>query len=188
MSETINLSNHFLIAMPSSADDPFFGASVVYLCEHNEEGAMGVVINKPTPIGLDVIFYADGKNVPERYQNQSILMGGPVQPNHGFVVHTPIGNWQNSLVVSDEVALTTSHDILENLTSEDCEVAQLQLTVGYASWQKGQLEKELAENAWLTVPASLDILFEIAPEKRYHAALAKLGIKPETLMNKGGYA
>lgn len=188
MDTTIDLSNHFLIAMPSDENDLFFSNSVVFLCEHNEDGALGVVINKPMPVGLDVIFYADGKEVPEQYKNHAILVGGPVQPNHGFIVHTPVGNWQNSLVVSDDIAMTTSHDILENLTSEHSEVKYLQLTIGYAQWSKGQLEKELAENKWLTTPASQDILFEIQPEKRYHAALAKLGIKPENLINKGAYA
>lgn len=188
MKTLTDLSNHFLIAMPDVNNDSFFKGSVVYLCEHDEKGALGLVINKPTPFGLDLIFETEGKTVPERYQNHSILMGGPLQLNHGFIVHTPIGNWQNSLVVSDDIAMTTSHDIIDHITNQNDEVSQLQLIVGYAGWSKGQLEKELSENAWLVAPACNDILFEVAPEKRYAAALATLGIRPESLISKGGHA
>lgn len=185
--EQINLSNHFLIAMPS-LDDPFFSESVVYLCEHNEDGAMGVIINKPTPISMDIIFFADGRTMPERFQNQYVMMGGPVQIDRGFVVHTPIGNWQSSLTIDDHTALTTSRDILEQLSQDDSIIQNVLLSIGYSSWSAGQLEKELSENTWLTVPADHDILFKTAPEDCYHAALAKLGIRPETLMSKAAYA
>lgn len=173
--------------MPS-LDDPFFSESVVYLCEHNEDSAMGVIINKPTPIGMDIIFFADAKTVPERFRDQFVMMGGPVQTDRGFVIHTPIGNWQSSLIIDDTTAITTSRDILEHLGDENDAVKDVLLTIGYSSWSSGQLEKELSENSWLTVPADHQILFQTPPEERYNAALSKLGIRPETLMSNGGYA
>lgn len=183
----MNLSNHFLIAMPS-LDDPFFSESVVYLCEHSDDGAMGVIINKPTPIGLDIVFFSDAKAVPERFRDRFVMMGGPMQTDRGFVLHTPVGDWQSSLIVDDATAITTSRDILEHLDDDDQTIKEVLLSIGYASWQGGQLEKELSENAWLTVAADHHILFDLPPEVRYQAALSKLGIRPETLMNKGGYA
>lgn len=183
----MNLSHHFLIAMPH-LDDPFFGDSVVYICEHNDEGAMGVIINKPTPIGMDIIFFADAKKVPERFRDRFVMMGGPMQTDRGFVVHTPIGDWQSSLIINDDTAITTSRDILEHLGDEHDAVQEVLLSIGYSSWSNGQLEKELSENAWLTVPADHHILFHLPPEARHHAALAKLGIRPELLMAKGGNA
>ena len=182
----MNLADHFLIAMPS-LDDPFFGGSVVYVCQHSEEGAMGVVINKPSPVLMDLIFEAAASPTPERFKGLWVMMGGPVQVDRGFVVHTPLGSWQNSLAVNDEVALTTSRDIIEQLSLEN-KVEQAVVAIGYASWSAGQLEKELAENSWLTVPADQHILFHLPYEQRYQAALAKLGVEEVYLMKGAGHA
>lgn len=105
----MNLTDHFLIAMPDM-DDPFFENSVIYVCEHNEEGALGIIINKPSPITMDMIFAATDRNIPLRMQHEHVMMGGPVQIDRGYVVHTPVGNWQNSMIVSDDIALTSSRD------------------------------------------------------------------------------
>lgn len=183
----MNLSNYFLVAMPS-IEDPFFSESVIYVCEHNHGGAMGVIINKPTPISMDIVFQADDKTTPSRFQDCFVMVGGPVNTDRGFVIHTPIGNWQSSLVVNDEVALTASRDILEDISKEDSAIKDLLLTIGYASWSAGQLEQELAENSWLTVEADHDILFKQPAKYRYHAALAKLGVRPETLMGVAAHA
>ena len=108
------LNDHFLIAMPDM-DDPFFENSVIYVCEHNEEGALGIIINKPSPITMDMIFAATDRNIPLRMQHEHVMMGGPVQIDRGYVVHTPVGNWQNSMIVSDDIALTSSRDVIEKL-------------------------------------------------------------------------
>ncbi|MDO5357678.1 MAG: YqgE/AlgH family protein [Conchiformibius sp.] len=183
----MNLTNHFLIAMPDLGDGLFSG-SVVYVCEHNDDGAMGVIINKPSPIPMDVVFAGNGKSVPERFLNEFVLMGGPVQPERGFVVHTPVGAWMSSLAVGGgDNAVTTSRDIIDNLADTE-KVEKVLLTIGYASWSKGQLEKELADNAWLTVAADNHILFDVPAEQRYQAAFAKLGVERVSLMNGVGHA
>lgn len=184
----MNLSNHFLIAAPTLDEGPFAG-SVVYVCEHNQEGAMGVIINKPSPIPMQAVFAGNGGDTPERFAEDFVLFGGPVHPERGFVVHTPAGEWQSTLKVNgaDDNGVTTSRDIVENLGDEE-KVAKAFLTIGYASWEKGQLERELAENSWLTVAADNAILFDLPAGKRYRAALAKLGIEQVNLMNGAGHA
>lgn len=177
----MDLSNHFLIAMPSQAEG-FFAGSVVYLCEQNDEGAMGIVINKPSPIPMDVIFSGNGSRVPMRFLNDFVMIGGPVQPERGFVLNTPIGNWSSSLTVSNSTnAITTSRDIIENLDNIE-KVEHAILTIGYSSWSQGQLEREITDNDWLIVEADNHILFEVPVAQRYQAALAKLGINPLNLM------
>lgn len=180
------LTNHFLIATPA-LEDPFFAGSVVYICRHDDDGAMGVIINKASPIPMEAVFSAAEKDVPDRFQNQPILMGGPVQIDRGFVVHTPRGAWQSSFPVGGDTALTTSRDIIERLAQNDA-VEKAILTIGCSSWSAGQLEQELAQNSWLTVPADDAILFDIPLRKRHRAALSKLGIEPAALMQGAGHA
>lgn len=186
MKSSMNLTDHFLIAAPSM-NDMFFENSVVYLCEHNEDGALGVIINKPSPVTMDLVFEAAGHHTPERFKGEWVMMGGPVQIDRGFVVHMPIGSWQSSLAVNDHVAMTTSRDIIEKLSQPDL-VQKAVITIGYASWSKGQLEQELMDNSWLTVPADERILFDLPHEERYEAAMAKLGVSPQTLMGGAGHA
>lgn len=182
----MNLANHFLIAMPNM-DDPFFQDSVIYICEHNEEGALGIIINKPSPITMDMIFALSDRNIPLRMQHESVMMGGPVQVDRGYVVHTPLGHWQSTLAVTDSIALTASRDIIENL-SEEGAVDKALVSIGYSSWYKGQLERELADNIWLTVPADEHILFDVPYEHRYAAVFEKLGIDPSMLTLGVGHA
>lgn len=173
MSEApLSLVNHLLIAMPQM-EDTFFHGSVVYLCEHTENGAVGLVINKISPLPMSVLFERADLPVPPRYQERGILLGGPVQADRGFILHTPVGDWENSLVVSDTIALTTSRDIVEGMLRD--EVGHALAAVGYASWSAGQLEQELATNAWLTVPAREDVIFEQPITHRYEAAMELLG-------------
>lgn len=179
-----SLANHFLIAMPA-VQDPFFGGSVVYLCEHSPEGAMGVVINKPSPIRMDQIFDSIKQPTPLKFHSEAVLMGGPVQIDRGFLVHTPVGSWQSSLLVSDDIAVTTSRDILQGLADET-QVAKSIATIGYASWGKGQLEEEIANNDWLTVSADNSVLFDLPLEERYQAALNLLGLRAPQLLVMGG--
>ncbi|WP_416192454.1 YqgE/AlgH family protein [Neisseria sp. CCUG12390] len=182
----MNLANYFLVAMPNM-DDPFFHDSVIYVCEHGEEGALGIIINKPSPITMDMIFAASDRNIPLRMQHESVMMGGPVQVDRGYVVHTPLGSWQSTLAVTDRVALTSSRDIIENL-SEPGAVEKALVSIGYSNWGKGQLERELADNVWLTVPADEHILFDVPYEHRYAAVFDKLGIRPDRLVVGAGHA
>lgn len=182
----MNLVNHFLMAMPD-IDDFFFKDSVIYICEHNEDGALGVVINKPSPVGMDLIFTASNRHVPLRFLDENVMMGGPVQMDRGYVVHRPIGNWQQSLLVADEIALTSSRDIIENLSKPEV-IEKALVSIGYSSWKKGQLEREVADNIWLTVPADEHILFDVPYEERYQAAFAKLGVESIALIRGAGHA
>lgn len=184
--QPFSLANQFLIAMPGM-DDPFYSGSVVYVCEHNADGAMGIVINKPSPVTMDLLFDAAKTPTPSRFHGEWIMMGGPVQVDRGFLVHTPVGSWDSSLLVTNDIAMTTSRDIITGLT-QDHEVDKAMATIGYSSWGAGQLEKELAENAWLTAPANAHILFDIPYKERYQAAMHSLKIDRIQLSDQAGHA
>ena len=182
----MNLANHFLLAMPN-LEDSLFAGSLIYLCEHSENGAMGIIVNKPSPVPMNVVFAAIGKDTPARFNNQYVMMGGPMQTERGFVLHTPIGNWDSSLSITDRIALTTSRDIIDGL-QQDNEIQGVVLTIGYSSWGAGQLEQEIVQNSWLTVLADAHILFDLPPEERYPAAFNKLGIRRENFAGAMGHA
>ena len=189
-SSTLNLANHFLIAMPAM-QDPIFGGTVVYVCEHNENGVLGVVINKPTDMTMDVLFeridlkLAAGSDAP--IVNEPIMFGGPVQDDRGFVLHTPGARYSSSLTVTDEVACTTSSDVLEAVAKGEGPERML-VSIGYSGWSPGQLEEEIGRNGWLTVGASADILFDFPIAERYVAAIKLLGIDPLMLASEAGHA
>ena len=189
-SSTLNLANHFLIAMPAM-QDPIFGGTVVYVCEHNENGVLGVVINKPTDMTMEVLFdridlkLAAGSDTP--IINEPIMFGGPVQDDRGFVLHTPGARYSSSLTVTDEIAFTTSIDVLEAVAKGDGP-ERLLVSIGYSGWSPGQLEDEIGRNGWLTVGASADILFDFPIEQRYVAAIKLLGIDPLMLASEAGHA
>jgi len=186
----LNLANHFLIAMPSM-NDPIFGGTVVYICEHNEKGVLGVVINKPTDMTMDVLFdridlkVADG--LRPSVVNEPIMFGGPVQDDRGFVLHSPGGRYSSSLSVTDDVAFTTSIDVLEAVANGSGPRRML-VSIGYAGWSPGQLEEEIARNGWLTVGADAHVLFDLPIEERYNAAIKLLGIDPLMLASEAGHA
>lgn len=189
--EELNLTNHFLIAMPTMLD-PVFGGSVIYICEHNAKGAMGLVINKPTDMNLAGLFdRIDLKLeiIPNSHPlgKAPVMFGGPVQDDRGFVLHTPAGKYSSSLKVTDQIAFTTSRDILEAVAAGDAP-EQLLVTIGYAGWSAGQLEQEILANGWLTVPADLHVLFEVPLEERFDAAMRLLGIDPYLLSADAGHA
>lgn len=180
----LDLTDHFLIAMPD-LEDSLFAGSLIYVCEHTPDGAMGLIVNKPSPIGMEMVFAGAGiKHIPAHLMNEFVMMGGPVQPDRGFVLHTPVGNWQSSLIVNHHNAVTTSRDVIESFAKIEHAI----LTIGYSSWYKGQLERELAENSWLTVPADQDILFHTPVAIRHQAALNKLGINHINFANGVGHA
>ena len=208
------LSHHFLIAMPG-LEDPTFAKSVVYLCEHSERGAMGLIINKPGELSLKHLF--DKVELPlhrEDLLQSNVLHGGPVQTERGFVLHEPMleadsedsenskqpseasteepaskGNsiYASTLSVPGGLAMTTSKDVLEAM-SNGSGPKRVLVTLGYASWGEGQLESEIGENSWLTVEADPAVIFDTPIEKRYEKALALLGLQPWMLSTVAGHA
>jgi putative transcriptional regulator len=181
-----NFTHHFLIAMPQLAD-PNFSGTLTYLCEHNEHGAIGLVINRPSSTTVSALL--SNIEIPITHLSQGeqiILNGGPVQRNRGFVLHAPKGAWTSTLEVAEEIAMTTSKDILEAVARGDGP-SELVITMGYAGWSAGQLEEEIAQNAWLTVRANPEVIFRTPIEKRFEAALALLGIKPHQLSAVAGH-
>jgi len=184
---TANFTHHFLIAMPAMAD-PHFSHALTYVCEHNEDGALGIVVNKPTDMTLSALF--EQINVPladAGLRRTPVHFGGPVQVDRGFVLHRPLGNWQSTLAVSDDIGLTTSKDILEAVARGEGPQSIL-VTLGYAGWSAGQLERELAANAWLTVAADPEVVFDTPVERRLPAAVRLLGIDPSQLSEDAGHA
>jgi len=179
-----SLRNHFLIAMPRMKD-PNFEGTVTYICDHNEHGAMGVVINRPLDMTLgEILAQLDfgGEDI-----DSLIYAGGPVQMERGFVLHSPQGEWQSSLKISDGICLTTSKDILEALATEQGPEESL-VALGYAGWGAGQLEQEIAENCWLTCLADDAILFRTPHHKKFDSAISLLGFDPSQLSDQAGHA
>ena len=187
MGATVNLTHHFLIAMPSMAD-PNFAHTLTYVCEHNPDGALGLVVNRPIEMTLSSLFEQIEVPLPDtELRTTPVLFGGPVQVDRGFVLHRPLGNWQSTLAIRDELGLTTSKDILEAVGRGEGP-ANLIVSLGYAGWSAGQLEQELAANAWLTVAADTGVLFELPPEDRLPAAMRLLGVDLSQLSEDVGHA
>lgn len=185
--ETEFLTNHFLIAMPA-LDDPNFARTVTYVCEHNADGAMGIVINRPIDIRLgEVLGHMQLASPHEEVGRRPVLLGGPVQRERGFVLHTPPGQWGSTLRVTDRIGVTTSRDILVAM-ADGSGPARVLVALGYAGWGAGQLEKEMADNSWLSGPADESILFDVPFEDRWTAAAALLGVDLERLSSQVGHA
>ena len=187
----IDLTNQFLIAMPGMGDDTFAGA-VVYLCEHSEKGALGLVINKPIDIKLRNLFEKvelslDRKDLAE----QPVFFGGPVQTERGFVLHERSGGeespYSSTLAIPGGLEMTTSKDVLEAM-SNGAGPRRVLVTLGYSGWGAGQLEEELGRNGWLTVNATPEVIFDTPIEQRYDRALSLLGIDPRMLSQEAGHA
>jgi len=191
--ENINLTGHFLIAMPAMTD-PFFAKSVTFICTHNQEGAMGVMINRPTDITYDTLF----EKIKVELLNFAVadlpvLYGGPVQPERGFVLHdVAAGEWDSTITIAENTALTTSKDILESVAIGSGPTKML-LTLGYAGWTPGQLEQEIKDNSWLSVQAGdvetlNKILYELDYDEKLGATMALLGFDPAMLSDVAGHA
>lgn len=185
--QSVNLTDHFLIAMPAMTD-PHFSKTLTYICEHNEHGALGVVVNRPLDMNLHTLL-EQIEMQPSNPDCTSIAVhyGGPVQIDRGFVLHDPPGEWQSTLTVNQQIGLTTSKDILQ-ATSQGSGPARMLVTLGYAGWAPGQLEHELAQNAWLTVRANAEILFDTPAEQRLNSAMSLLGISFAALSDGAGHA
>ncbi|WP_374402967.1 YqgE/AlgH family protein [Niveibacterium sp.] len=183
----MNLTHHFLIAMPAM-DDPNFARTLTYIAEHNDDGALGVIVNRPIDMTLGELFSkVDIALEAADLAQRPVYFGGPVQTDRGFVLHRPAGEWHSSLKVNDSVALTSSKDILESLGANG-EPGEVLISLGYAGWSAGQLEEELKQNAWLTVPADLSIVFDLPPEDRLDAAMKLLGVDFTNLSDVAGHA
>ncbi len=185
--ESMNLTDHFLIAMPGLTD-PNFYRTVTYVCAHNEEGAMGIIINRPMNVGLGEVL-SQMNLVPADPDINDIIIyhGGPVQQDRGFVIHTPASQWDSTIDVGNRFGLATSRDILEAISRGEGPGRSL-VALGYAGWGAGQLESEMLENAWLCGPADASIMFDVACENRWQEAVSLLGVDIDNLSHEAGHA
>jgi putative transcriptional regulator len=188
--DTIQLAHHFLVAMPSMDDGTFSGA-VIYVCEHNDQGALGIIINRPMDMAVQDLFSRiDLTLVSDDQATQPVYFGGPVQTERGFVLHPPMSGdtaYIATLKVKDGLEMTTSRDILEDVAAGRGPDRFL-LALGYAGWAAGQLENEIAQNGWLTMPADPKVIFSVSPTERFNAALSLLGFDPTLLSAEVGHA
>ena len=183
----LNLSRHFLIAM-HHLNDPIFSRALAFVCEHSERGAMGVIVNRPLGMTLSTLFeQIDIELHRPDVAELPVCFGGPVQTDRGFVLHEPLGNWQSTLTVSDEMGLTTSKDVLLAV-GDGGGPERVFVSLGYAGWESGQLEAEIARNDWLSVEADPKIIFDLPADERYTAALNLLGIDLAMLSEEAGHA
>ena len=181
------LRDHFLLAMPGLSEG-LFSHSITYICEHGESGAMGIVINQPLDLSVAEIFEHLQITARNDFSEMPVMAGGPVQIDHGFVLHRDQStDWEASLKVTDEITLTTSRDILRAIARDKGPSEHL-IALGYAGWSAGQLEHELAENSWLTLPANSDVIFSTPADQRLGAAAALLGIDMNLISGEAGHA
>ena len=182
-----SLANNLLIAMPALAD-PNFMRTVTLICEHSDEGAMGIVINRPTGIVLrEVLDQLDIDASHSTHADAPVYYGGPVQNGRGFVLHEPIGTWETTLAVTETVGVSTSRDILEAIARNQGPDRYL-VTLGYAGWGAGQIEREISQNSWLNTQSSRDILFTLPAEQRWAAAARLAGVDLAFLSSEAGHA
>jgi putative transcriptional regulator len=192
----MNLTHHFLIAMPGM-EDATFSRSVVYLCEHSERGALGLVINKPSDIDLAALFQKIDLHLSRPELGKSpVFQGGPVRTERGFVLHEPVfadadrpeeSVYASTMTIPGGLEMTTSKDVLEALAT-GAGPRKVLVTLGYAAWGEGQLESELAENSWLTVGADAAVIFDTPVAQRYDKALLLLGLEAWKLSPDAGHA
>ena len=182
-----SLENHFLIAMPNLRQS-LFEESVSVVCQHTTEGAIGLVINKAMPTTMQEVFTQMGlptEHLPN--PDQLILVGGPVQPEVGFVLHRPKGEWESTLKVSDQLHLTSSRDILEAISLGQGP-KEFQFLLGYAGWSGGQIEHEMEQNSWLHLPVDADMIFQTPFEDMWENTTSHLGFDPSRISNQIGHA
>lgn len=185
---TINsLANHLLVAMPS-LNDPTFKRTVIYLCDHQEQGSVGLIINRPMPVPLALVFeQLHIEPIHHEQNNRPLLFGGPVQPERGFVIHKQIGGWRSSLLLQDEVTVTTSNDIIHAI-AQDVGPKDVLVTLGYSCWMGNQLEQEVMNNAWLVCPYRVEIVYDVPFDQRWEYAGLSIGVKMNELISDAGHA
>ncbi len=190
MENLTSLEHHFLIAMPTLADS-WFEKTLVYVVEDNQHGTMGLVVNLPHKLNLTQLLEhfqlpTEQLEANETLADQVIMMGGPVDMEHGFILHQPPGNWQKSVPLADNLAMTVSEDFLKSI-SEGQLPEKMLVCLGFAGWEKGQLNEEIQQNNWLTIPYNESLLFDIDPDQKWQVALNTLGILPESLSMEAGH-
>lgn len=184
--DTIQLANQLLIALPALAD-PNFARTVALICQHDDDGAMGVLLNRASEYTLgDVLAQMQIETDDESLRNQIVLAGGPVHPERGFVLHDG-GDWDSTLAIAENLRLTTSRDILEAMARGEGP-AQVIVALGCAGWGAGQLEHELGENSWLTAPSDAELLFDLPLEQRWQAAAGRIGVDMTRMADYAGHA
>jgi putative transcriptional regulator len=182
-----NLTNQFLIAMPGLRD-PNFARTVTYICEHSDKGAMGIVVNRPLDLSVaDVMSHMQIADTPPEIGQQMVYLGGPVESERGFVLHSGTPSWNSTLRITDAICVTTSRDILEAMARGQGPERTL-VALGYAGWAGGQLEHELQDNAWLSGPADARIIFDLPAEERWAAAARLLGVDLNLISSEAGHA
>lgn len=182
-----SLANHFLIAMPGLGD-PHFSRTVTLICEHSRDGAMGIVVNRPVDLSLhEILAQMNIEPATPEALDMPVFLGGPVQNNRGFILHEPLGKWESTLAITDTLGVTTSRDILVAVANNEGPERAL-MVLGYAGWGAGQLEREIVDNAWLSGPATADILFATPAESRWRAAANLLGVDLTKLSAEAGHA
>lgn len=181
-----SLRDHFLIAMPGLRGS-IFCDSVTYICDHSEQGAMGIILNQPLNINLDEVFGQLQLDYDESVANTPVLAGGPVNVQQGFVLHKNEGQWDSTLEITPEICLTASRDIVSALAQKRGP-AGAQFALGYAGWSPGQLEEEISANSWLTLPADNSIIFEVPIHERRAAVASRLGIDLNLISGAAGHA
>jgi len=187
METTESLVNQLLIAMPGMAD-PNFSSTVTLICEHNDEGALGIVINRPLNLRLGGLFEQLHLDNPDPAAlDHPVLLGGPVGPERGFVLHDSSHRYENSLAISSEICLTLSRDVIDAMASGRGPQKSL-VALGYAGWDAGQLEEEVRQNSWLTAPCDESIVFTLPFEQRWSAAARLLGVDLARLSHLSGSA
>lgn len=186
-SPSFSLANQFLIAMPALMD-PNFHRSVAYIFEHTQDGAMGIVLNQPIDILLgEVMSQMEIKVEDPSIASRQVYLGGPVQPDRGFVIHSPHGHWENTIKVTGSLGVTMSRDIISDIATGNSPQNYL-VALGYAGWGAGQLEKEITDNVWLNGPVSEDIIFNTPSERRWESAAAMLGVDTSLISSDIGHA
>ncbi|MDQ7074437.1 MAG: YqgE/AlgH family protein [Gammaproteobacteria bacterium] len=183
----MNLTHHFLLAMPNM-QDPRFQQSLTYICEHNKNGAMGLIINQPLDVDIQELFaHMQIQQAKEVEVEHAVYYGGPVESERGFVLHQPTGAWGASIQIQDEICVTTSRDILKAIAAGKGPEKTL-TALGYAGWGGSQLETEIGQNSWLSCPATSQILFDTPAEQRLQAAAQLIGIDLSLISSQTGRA
>ena len=187
MLKDTSLANHFLIAMPSLTD-PSFSRAVIYLCEHHVQGSVGLIINRPMQYPLGMVFeQMQIEPIRVAQKELPLLYGGPVSPERGFVIHRPEGVWRSSLALREGVTVTTSNDIIRAIAA-DTGPKDVLVTLGYAGWAEGQLEKEVLGNDWLVCPYNAELIYEVPFSERWEYAGSTIGVKMTELSGNVGHA
>ena len=187
MSSQDFFTNQFLVAMPA-LEDPNFRESVTFICEHNARGALGIIINRPMNVVLDdILKQLDLKAQDPAMGATPVFLGGPVQPERGFVIHEPLGAWEATLKVGDALGVTTSRDVLAAMAGGSGPKRAF-VALGYAGWSPGQLEEEIKSNSWLSAPADAAIIFDTPVEQRWQAAARSIGVDLSLLSGDAGHA